>query len=162
LQPACVLRKRAGRRRRGRRNRHHYRRRRWRVYQPGALPSRKTLEQVTVRASDNVDRVRRVRPAPHWRRGRGLCEYGMGSRGTMLRHWRIGAVVAAIMVGLVMVGLGLATASPSLAPRYWLWLVPVFGLLSVLTAWIGSPDGPGLGLRAVGRPAPHWVAVWGG
>src|SRR5262245_50439415 len=80
---------------------------------------------------------------------------------TMLRHWRIGAVVAAIMVGLVMVGLGLATASPSLAPRYWLWLVPVFGLLSVLTAWIGSPDRPKLGFRAVGRQLLHWLVIGG-
>jgi hypothetical protein len=79
----------------------------------------------------------------------------------MLRHWRIGAIVAAIMVGLVMVGLGLATASPSLAPRYWLWLVPVFGLLSVLTAWIGSPDRPRLGLRAVGRQLLHWLVIGG-
>lgn len=69
--------------------------------------------------------------------------------------------MAAIMVGLVMVGLGLATASPSLAPRYWLWLVPVFGLLSVLTAWIGSPDSPRLGLRAVGRQLLHWLVIGG-
>jgi len=69
--------------------------------------------------------------------------------------------VAAIMVGLVMVGLGLATASPSLAPRYWLWLVPVFGLLSVLTAWIGSPDNPRLGLRAVSRQLLHWLVIGG-
>ena len=79
----------------------------------------------------------------------------------MLRHWRIRAVVAAIMVGLVMVGLGLATASPSLAPRYWLWLVPVFGLLSVLTAWMGSPDRPKLGFRAVGRQLLHWLVIGG-
>ena len=78
----------------------------------------------------------------------------------MLRHWRIGAVVAAIMVGLVMVGLGLATASPSLAPRYWLWLVPVFGLLSVLTAWIGYPDRP-FRFRAVVRQLLHWLVIGG-
>ena len=159
------------------------------IYRPAALPSRTTLEQVTVRASDeeevgpslvvgvsgremgrsvaqygerrNVDRFGACRLARHWWRGRGLCEYGTGRRGTMLRHWRIGAVVAAIMVGLVMVGLGLATASPSLAPRYWLWLVPVFGLLSVLTAWIGSPDSPRLGFRAVGRQLLHWLVIGG-
>src|SRR5262249_49286194 len=58
-------------------------------------------------------------------------------------------------------GWGLAPASPSLAPRYWLWLIPVFGLLSVLTAWTGSPDRPRLGFRAVGRQLLHWLVIGG-
>jgi len=79
----------------------------------------------------------------------------------MLRYWRVAAAVAAIMVGLVLVGVGLATADPSLAPRYWLWLVPVFGVLSVLTAWISSPGRDGPGLRAVGRQVLHWLVIGG-
>src|SRR5262249_55920305 len=63
--------------------------------------------------------------------------------------------------GFVGGGRALATASPSLAPRYWLWLIPVFGLLSVLTAWIGSPDRPNLGFRAVGRQLLHWLVIGG-
>jgi hypothetical protein len=79
----------------------------------------------------------------------------------MFRHWKVATVVAAIMVGLVMLGVGLATADPSLAPRYWLWLVPAFGVLSVLTAWIGSGNRDGPGLRAVGRQVLHWLVIGG-
>ena len=31
----------------------------------------------------------------------------------MFRHWKVATAVAAIMVGLVMLGVGLATAEPS-------------------------------------------------
>jgi hypothetical protein len=79
----------------------------------------------------------------------------------MVRHWKVATAVAAMMVGLVMLGVGLATAQPSLAPRYWLWLVPVFGVLSVLTAWIGSGNREGPGLRAVGRQVLHWLVIGG-
>jgi hypothetical protein len=79
----------------------------------------------------------------------------------MVRHWKVATAVAAMMVGLVMLGVGLATAQPSLAPRYWLWLVPVFGVLSVVTAWIGSGNREGPGLRAVGRQVLHWLVISG-
>jgi len=79
----------------------------------------------------------------------------------MVRHWRAGTAVAVIMVGLILIGVGLATAQPSLAPRYWLWLVPVFGVLSVLTAWIGSPDHETPGWRGVVRQVLHWLVIGG-
>jgi len=79
----------------------------------------------------------------------------------VVRHWRAGTVVAAIMIGLVLIGVGLATAQPSLAPRYWLWLVPVFGVLSVLTAWIGSPDHATPRFRDVVRQVLHWLVIGG-
>ena len=53
----------------------------------------------------------------------------------MPRSWIIGSVVAAIMVMLALFGVGLTTTDSEFAPKYWMTLVPVFGVLCVGTAW---------------------------
>src|SRR5262245_727893 len=79
----------------------------------------------------------------------------------MSRYWKVLAVVAAIMIGLVMVGVGLATASPQFAPRYWLWLVPVFGVLSVFAAWVQYRGTGSFGVWPVVRQLLHWSVIAG-
>ena len=45
------------------------------------------------------------------------------------RPWKATLVGATVMVGLALLGVGLTTTNRSIAPTYWLSLVPVFGLL---------------------------------
>lgn len=78
-----------------------------------------------------------------------------------MRHWRVGAAVAAIMVALALLGVGLTTIDRPLARRYWMWLVPAYGLLCVVTAWLRSRQDAALGLGAVARQVLHWLAIGG-
>src|SRR5262249_37855025 len=58
--------------------------------------------------------------------------------------WRTSLAVAGLMVLLALVGVGLTTTDRAIAPKYWLCLVPVYGLLCIGTAWAN-------GSRAGGR-----------
>jgi len=71
--------------------------------------------------------------------------------------WRIAGWVAAIMVVLALIGVGLATADVGLARNYWVALVPIYGLLCAFTAWKHSRSGDGLVLRQL----LHWLAIAG-
>lgn len=77
------------------------------------------------------------------------------------RLWKTGAVVAVIMVVLALVGVGLTTVRPATARQYWVWLVPVYGLLCVVTAWLRSRSDSSFGVAAVARQALHWLGVGG-
>ena len=44
------------------------------------------------------------------------------------------------MVGLAVLGVALTTVDRVLARRYWMWLVPAYGLLCVVTAWYRPRD----------------------
>lgn len=77
------------------------------------------------------------------------------------QYWKIGAVTAAIMVALALLGVGLTTVDPSLARHYWMWLVPAYGVLCVGTAWFHPrPDGTPV-LGPVVRQLGHWLAISG-
>jgi hypothetical protein len=65
------------------------------------------------------------------------------------------------MVVLALVGVGLTAADQPLARRYWMWLVPVYGLLCVATAWSRSRQDASLGLGPVLRQVLHWVVIGG-
>jgi hypothetical protein len=81
--------------------------------------------------------------------------------GAIGRYWKIGAIVAAIMVALAVLGVGLTTVDRGLARRYWMWLVPAYGLLCVVTAWFRPrPDGAPV-LGSVVRQVAHWLAING-
>jgi len=79
--------------------------------------------------------------------------------GTIGRYYRAGAAVAAVMVALALVGVGLSTANRPAALRYWVWLVPVYGLLSIVIAWLRSRQDRALGLGAVVRQVLHWLTI---
>jgi hypothetical protein len=77
------------------------------------------------------------------------------------RYWRVGAVVAGIMVVLALIGVGLTTADPQGARRYWMWLVPAYGALCTGVAWVRARSDATHGRRAVVRQVLHWLVIWG-
>jgi hypothetical protein len=76
---------------------------------------------------------------------------------TIPRSWKIAFGVAVVMVVLAMVGVGLTTTNRDIAPKYWLSLVPVYGLLCVAVAWMQKRRGA-TG-RLVVRQVLHWLAI---
>ena len=78
------------------------------------------------------------------------------------RTLKIAFGIATLMVLLAMIGVGLTTTSRADAPKYWLSLVPVYGLLCVTVAWLHKRHGA-TG-RLVVQQALHWlviaVAIW--
>jgi hypothetical protein len=75
------------------------------------------------------------------------------------RSVKVGLGVAAVMVLLALVGVGLTTTDKRIAPKYWMALVPVYGVLCVVTAWVRSPDSRHV---QVVRQLLHWLAIAGG
>ena len=74
------------------------------------------------------------------------------------RSWKFATTVAVVMLLLALLGIGLTTTNRSFAQKYWMWLVPVFGVLCVATAW--SRTGGGLGSRElVIRQVLHWAGI---
>ena len=77
------------------------------------------------------------------------------------RSWKVAAVVASIMVVLAVIGVGLTTVDRPLARRYWMGLVPAYGVLCMTTAWSQSRQDALGGFGAVGRQLAHWRAMGG-
>ena len=75
------------------------------------------------------------------------------------RSWKVTAAVASIMVVLAMIGVGLTTIDRPLARRYWMFLVPAYGVLCMAIAWIRSRHDALHGLGAVGQQLAHWLAI---
>jgi hypothetical protein len=79
------------------------------------------------------------------------------------RSWKLTVGVAAVMVVLALIGVGLSTSSRASAPKFWMALVPVYGLMCILVAWYRSRDGE-CGPAVVLRQVFHWLiiaaAVW--
>jgi hypothetical protein len=65
------------------------------------------------------------------------------------------AILAVTMIVLALVGAGATLANVSWAERYWLWLVPVFGVICTVTAWMRTRTLDWTVLRQV----LHWLAV---
>jgi len=62
------------------------------------------------------------------------------------------------MVVLALLGVGLAAVKPLLARNYWVSLVPIYGVLCVVTAWRRSQQS---GERLVLRQVVHWLGIAG-
>src|SRR5262245_29291715 len=75
------------------------------------------------------------------------------------RLWEAGAVLAAIMAGLAVLGVGLTTVDRALARRYWIALVPAYGILCMAAAWLRSEQTRSQKVRAVVRQLAHWLAI---
>ena len=70
------------------------------------------------------------------------------------------AILTAIVVAMILlalIGVGLTTADAALAYRYWVILVPIYGLLSVVGACFLEQDGPKW--RMIARQVVHWAGV---
>ncbi|MFZ5691045.1 MAG: hypothetical protein ACOY5F_07290 [Pseudomonadota bacterium] len=67
----------------------------------------------------------------------------------------IAALFAVAMIVLALIGAGATFANVTWAEKFWLWLVPVFGLICTAAAWMrtGTLD------RTVLRQVLHWLAV---
>lgn len=72
--------------------------------------------------------------------------------------WRIAVVVAIVMVLLALLGVGLTTADSSAAQAYWISMVPVFGGLCVMTAYLSARKGH-FDYSTVYRQAFHWLGI---
>jgi hypothetical protein len=75
------------------------------------------------------------------------------------RSWRPASVVVAIMIMLALVGVGLTTARVAAAPRYWMALVPVYGLLCIFTAWARARHDPKVSRPGILRQVFHWLGI---
>lgn len=75
------------------------------------------------------------------------------------RSWTVATSVAAFMVLLAMIGVGLTTTNSSFASTYWVLLVPVFGLLCVGTAWLRVEEGQRVNRVAIARQLFHWLGT---
>jgi hypothetical protein len=73
------------------------------------------------------------------------------------RTWKVGAIAGIIMVLLALLGIGLTTTNSSVAPTYWISLVPLYGVLCVVTAW--RRHDKHLESREVVRQVLHWVGI---
>ena len=67
----------------------------------------------------------------------------------------VAAGLAVVMILLALVGSGLTLANVSWAEKYWLYLVPVFGIICTIAAWFHTRTID----RAVIRQILHWCAV---
>jgi hypothetical protein len=65
------------------------------------------------------------------------------------------------MVLLALLGVGLATLNASLARKYWMTLVPIYGVLCTVTAWRRSQQAGAAGGKLVLRQVLHWLAIGG-
>lgn len=79
---------------------------------------------------------------------------------TVHRSWKVALAVAVIMVVLAVLGVALTTTNRAVAPTYWIALVPVYGLLCIITAWIRTKRDEG-GPRLVVHQVFHWLGVAG-
>jgi hypothetical protein len=71
--------------------------------------------------------------------------------------WKVAAIAAIIMVLLALLGVGLTTANSSVAPTYWIALVPLYGALCVFTAW--RRHDKQLERLEVVRQVLHWAGI---
>jgi hypothetical protein len=73
-------------------------------------------------------------------------------------QWRVAVSVGVIMVLLALLGVGLTTAKSNAAQVYWISMVPVYGILCVLTAYLSAKKG-GFDYSQVHRQAFHWLGI---
>jgi hypothetical protein len=81
------------------------------------------------------------------------------SRYAVARSWRFPSVIVVIMVVLAMVGVALTSAKNDMASRYWMALVPIYGVLCVATAWDRGRRDPGFRTPGVLSQVFHWLGI---
>jgi hypothetical protein len=75
------------------------------------------------------------------------------------RSWMIGTGVAVGMTLLALLGVGLTTTSRSVAPAYWISLVPIYGAACAALAWARGRHHGRFAWSAVTRQVLHWVGI---
>jgi hypothetical protein len=79
--------------------------------------------------------------------------------GSLYKSWRLASLVAGAMILLAMIGVGLTTTNSHYARHYWVWLVPVYGILCVGTAWSRGSKGLKNDFSLVVQQIMHWLGV---
>lgn len=77
----------------------------------------------------------------------------------LLHSWRWGTVVAGIMIVLALFGVALTNTNSRHAITYWIWLVPVYGILCIGTAWRRGSEGIKRDTSLVIRQILHWLGI---
>lgn len=78
---------------------------------------------------------------------------------SLMKSWRFASIVAGIMILLAMIGVGLTTTNSSYSRHYWVWLVPVYGILCIGTAWSRGSKGLKRDFSGVMQQVFHWLGV---
>jgi hypothetical protein len=73
-------------------------------------------------------------------------------------QWRVAVTVGIIMVLLALLGVGMTTAQSNAASVYWISLVPIYGILCIVTAYLSAKKG-GFDYSQVHRQALHWLGI---
>jgi hypothetical protein len=73
--------------------------------------------------------------------------------------WKTASTLALIMVVLALLGVALATTNADLARKYWMTLVPIYGLLCTVSAWRRSQQSGANSGKLVLRQILHWLAI---
>jgi hypothetical protein len=74
------------------------------------------------------------------------------------RPWRVAIIVAVIMVMLALLGVGMTTARSTAAQLYWISMVPVFGIMCIVTAYLTAERGH-FGAAQIFRQLFHWLGI---
>src|SRR5262249_28523560 len=72
--------------------------------------------------------------------------------------WRVAITVAVIMVLLALLGVGMTTARSVAAQLYWISMVPVFGVMCIVTAYLSADRGH-FGASQIFRQLFHWLGI---
>ncbi len=75
--------------------------------------------------------------------------------------WKATGTIALIMVLLALLGVGLSALNAPLARKYWMTLIPIYGVLCTVTAWRRSSQAGAAGGALVLRQVLHWLAIGG-
>ena len=73
--------------------------------------------------------------------------------------WKATGAIALAMVVLALLGVGLSTLNAPLARKYWMTLIPIYGVLCTVTAWRRSQQASAAGGRLVLRQVLHWLGI---
>ena len=75
--------------------------------------------------------------------------------------WKATGAIALIMIVLALLGIGLSTLNAPLARKYWMTLIPIYGVLCTVTAWRRSQQAGAAGGALVLRQVIHWLGIGG-
>ncbi|MBA2592229.1 MAG: hypothetical protein H0U97_08210 [Gammaproteobacteria bacterium] len=70
------------------------------------------------------------------------------------------AVVLGALIGLSYIGIALTRVSPQAGHLYWMVMIPVFGLISLLAQWQVVRANREKWSRLLRRQLFHWLALW--
>src|SRR5262245_43066251 len=79
------------------------------------------------------------------------------SQFTVARPWKVPVAAMVIMIALALVGVALTMSKSDWAPRFWMALVPIYGVLCVVTAWDRSRRDPRFQRPGILLQVFHWL-----